>query len=52
MSNKDDFPIDVRGVPFVKYSHFFRKNNDKKNEKSTKKQQKNIIIGGFESNGD
>ena len=46
-----DFPIDVTFVPFVKYSHFCRKKNDKKNEKSTK-QQKNIIIGGWKSNGD
>ena len=49
---KHDFPRDVRGVPFVKYSHFWRKKNNKTNEKSIKQQQKYIIIGGCRSNGD
>ena len=49
---KHDFPVDVSLVPFIKYSHFSRKKNDKSNEKSTKQQQKNIIIGGKNSNGD
>ena len=49
---KHDFPIDVSFVPFIKYSHFSRKKNDKKNEKSTKQQQKNIIIGGIWGNDD
>ena len=49
---KLDFPVDVSYVLFTKYSHFCRMKNNKKNEKSRKQQQKNIIIGGYESNGD
>ena len=43
---KDDFPVNVSHVSFIKYSHFSGKKNDKKNEKSTKQEQKHIIMGG------